>query len=268
MSILDSFLRCTKSRPCPVCGKPDWCLAARDGSAAVCQRVESRHRWREAGWFHRLVDCPQCFPVAPRLARTRFEYKRTESWVDATNRYRAALNGTVGNLADLVGLPESALNTLGVGWSPEHTAWSFPMYSGTECRTTVGIRLRSESGRKWSVTGSKQGLIVPEVWHGDGPVLVVEGPTDCAAAVSLGFDAIGRPSCLGCEAETVTACRGRVAWIIADNDGPGIGGAVKLAAAMKGKRKIVMPGGYKDLRAWVNAGATADDVRDAASSSA
>ncbi len=25
-----------RENPCPVCGKPDWCLAAADGSAAIC----------------------------------------------------------------------------------------------------------------------------------------------------------------------------------------------------------------------------------------
>ena len=48
----------SKKDPCPVCGKPDWCLVAADGSAAICQRIEqgSRKHCGEAGWLHILSD--------------------------------------------------------------------------------------------------------------------------------------------------------------------------------------------------------------------
>ena len=31
--------RVSQSRPCPVCGKPDWCVFVRDESLSVCMRV-------------------------------------------------------------------------------------------------------------------------------------------------------------------------------------------------------------------------------------
>jgi hypothetical protein len=32
--------RVSRTHPCPVCGKPNWCLVSADGTAAICQRVE------------------------------------------------------------------------------------------------------------------------------------------------------------------------------------------------------------------------------------
>ena len=49
----ENMIRVSKQRPCPVCGKPDWCLIARDGSAAICARIAegSVKQCGEAGWF-------------------------------------------------------------------------------------------------------------------------------------------------------------------------------------------------------------------------
>lgn len=49
-----SWKRVRKDNPCPVCNRHDWCLIAADGSAAVCQRVESSRRIGNAGYYHSL----------------------------------------------------------------------------------------------------------------------------------------------------------------------------------------------------------------------
>jgi hypothetical protein len=50
--------RVTRSSPCPVCEKPDWCVGG-DGWA-ICQRVESGEQWGAAGWLHRMGnDSPE-----------------------------------------------------------------------------------------------------------------------------------------------------------------------------------------------------------------
>lgn len=58
--------RASKGRPCPICGKPDWCLIAAGGSAAICARIKSG--WpvgsKGAGWLHKL-DGPAPLP-SPR----------------------------------------------------------------------------------------------------------------------------------------------------------------------------------------------------------
>lgn len=50
--------RVSRQNPCPVCGKPDWCLVAKDGSAAICSRIQegSIKRCGDAGWLHRFRD--------------------------------------------------------------------------------------------------------------------------------------------------------------------------------------------------------------------
>lgn len=45
--------RVSREAPCPVCGKPDWCLSDHQ-SFALCQRIESSERRGSAGFVHRL----------------------------------------------------------------------------------------------------------------------------------------------------------------------------------------------------------------------
>ena len=54
----EQMQRVKKDRPCPVCCKPDWCLIAEDGSAAICARIEdgSLKKCGSAGFLHVLRD--------------------------------------------------------------------------------------------------------------------------------------------------------------------------------------------------------------------
>ena len=80
----------------------------------------------------------------------------------------------------------------------------------------VGIRLRGHGGEKWAVRGSADGLFYDPAMTWTGDIAVCEGPTDTAAALTLGLSAVGRPSCasgaealralvrrLGCRSVTV-----------------------------------------------------------------
>lgn len=96
-----------------------------------------------------------------------------------------------------------------------------------------------------------------------GPIVVVEGMTDTAAARDLGFTAVGRPSNLACLDELGDLLRSnRPIWIIGENDKksdnrePGREGMLAaFHAARKGCRDVLMcmpPIEFKDLRAWKN----------------
>ena len=64
------WLRVSRSRPCPICGKPDWCLIVGptdDPTAAICARVESGNRRGDAGWLHRLRDDGRTFTPTLRI---------------------------------------------------------------------------------------------------------------------------------------------------------------------------------------------------------
>jgi hypothetical protein len=57
-----NWIRVSKIHPCPVCGRPNWCLIADDGKAAICQRIESNRHIKEAGFLHILVTGD--FPIS------------------------------------------------------------------------------------------------------------------------------------------------------------------------------------------------------------
>jgi 5S rRNA maturation endonuclease (ribonuclease M5) len=93
--------------------------------------------------------------------------------------------------------------------------------------------------------------------RGGRQILIVEGPTDTAAAIDLGFAVIGRPACLGCEDMIVQVAkqypRGRL-FIIADADEPGQRGARKLQEKLRKAKVVTLPA--KDLREFVQLGGT------------
>lgn len=94
-----------------------------------------------------------------------------------------------------------------------------------------------------------------------GPIVVVEGASDCMAAMDLGFNAIGRPSNLACMDLLCDLVRGRGVIICGENDRkadgrePGREGMVAAFQAVRGAAKdvtaLMPPSHVKDLRAWV-----------------
>jgi hypothetical protein len=263
--------RVRRTRLCPVCNKPDWCLFAgpeADPTAAICARVESPKRCGEAGWLHRLRDDSLWraerrvirFATTPRPVPPRDLGNLAVAHRQAVNRDRLHA------LAKSLGLSAEALEALGIGWAAEQHSWSFPMWDAAGC--VLGIRLRRPNGFKFSVKGGHEGLFLPSGQSGGrGPLLVGEGPTDTAALLDLGFsDVAGRPSCTGgvkLLVELVGRRRPREVVILADNDAPGRRGADYLASALAAYapavRVIAPPAGVKDARAWLQAGGTGAD---------
>ncbi len=262
MSLLDDYRRVAKERPCPICGKGDWCLVKRGHppTSAICSRIESPTRWADAGWIHRLandISVPRRtrrFRIVGMVADSRFE--------EMAQAYMAAAQPVpLERFARSLGLTVESLRRLRTGWTGR--SWSFPMQdkSGAVC----GIRLRSPWGKKFSERGGHEGLFVPQVLTGVDPLVIAEGPTDTAALLDLGFDSIGRPSCSGGVRLLADFVR-RGDWkrhvVFADADGPGLDGALALARVLapisRDLRVIVPPA--KDARAWKNAGASRENV--------
>ena len=228
-------------------------------------RIESRKRLRNGGWLHRLgpgdfrpsrVRCVVLPTVAPAEPAPDF--------AALAARYRAAVKPeALARLAAELGVSVSALARLHVGHDGE--AWAFPMRDAAG--RVVGIRRRLPSGRKLSASGGHEGLFIPDGLPDVGPLLVTEGPTDCAALLGLGFACIGRPSCTGGVAIVCKLARGRDVVIVADSDVYGRRGAEALAVALvllcRSVRVILPPDGVKDARAWLQRGATAGDVQAA-----
>ncbi|MFZ2035535.1 MAG: hypothetical protein WBL37_09200 [Dehalococcoidales bacterium] len=75
-----NWIKVSKQMHCPICDKPDWCMIARDGSAALCARVESDRAagTKGSGWIHRLTDNPQPSLLVrpPIIPKKNEEYPR------------------------------------------------------------------------------------------------------------------------------------------------------------------------------------------------
>jgi hypothetical protein len=267
------WLRVSRQQPCPVCKKPDWCTYTSDGRAVCCMRVESGKAVRNGGWLHRIGS--DSMPARAWSARATWDAassRRGEVALFDAGTYHAGLRERgdwrdVDGLALSLGLCPYALATLHPAWDHWHDAWEFPMRDGSG--KIVGIRLRANDGRKWAVKGSREGLFFDPALGRVAEVMLCEGPTDTAAAISLGFAAVGRPSCSGGVDLTRAFCfRHGVKRVIvmADHDAPhrrpdgsvwypGRDGAQRLVTALGLPFKMVMPPA-KDLRQWVSEGAT------------
>lgn len=273
MGLLDDYARVSKRKPCEICSGTNWCLVAKDGKSCICPRVESKRIYGDAGFLHVLegvvYEAPKKRP-AKLMQAPLFQDFRVLS-----QRYRQALGEKQAiDLSDKLGISIDSLIHIGAGWCEESRAFSFPMYN--EQQVVVGIRLRKLDGPKFAVSGSKNGLFIPLDLHADSRVFILEGPTDTAAMLDLGFDAIGRPSCSSCVAMTrvwVESRRIDEIVIVSDRDEPkphptrgmwtpGQEGTKVLADELKkvASVKVIMPPSGKDARQWLRDGATYEEV--------
>lgn len=263
------MLRVNKNNPCPICGRPDGCLVAEDGSAAICSRIESDKLIGEpfsGGYLHKLTD---------DYRKARYVPKRklpapgpAINWKKLSADYRNSLDMV--QAVALFGVSAMALDELMVGWDPKNKAHTFPMKDGRG--NIIGIRLRPLSGHHYSVPGSKNGIIWPLSVKADADELffIGEGPTDCAALLDLGFSPVGRASCgTGYQyIKEMIEHYNRQVVIVADKDEakytptgrkfyPGYEGGLKLARSIKPfvrSVRLIKPPVKKDIRAWYRAG--------------
>lgn len=253
-----SMHRVTRSKPCSICKKDSWCLIGR--SVAICMRVSSGtpkdFKGGERGWVHPLDGSH-----VP-------DYKKPERQMPIINvrsiMERYITNTSSGDLLSLarkLGVSRESLADLEFCRSRWDDAWAVPMRDGIG--NYIGIRIRHESGKKWAEPGSHSGIFIPK--SRPRPLaLIVEGPTDCAAALTLGYYSIGRPSCSGGVQHLVTAMgklKTERAVIVADNDGPGIEGAKMLREFLPVPScVIVLP--VKDMRDFVKTGISRKIIDD------
>lgn len=263
------MIRVNKNNLCPICGRSDWCGLSDDGNLVICMRVPegSIGTARNGGYIHILKerDLPErrsrtvTVEIKPKQANP--EYRRLNDLLR-----NAVKESQLDALAKQLGLSAVSLHRLQIGWCNCLKVWLFPMFAPDG--QIRGFRLRGPSGKKFSMTGGREGLFIPRNLQFDQRrLLICEGPTDAAACLDLGFDAIGRPSCLG--AVELTAAFVRERWpldvvIVADADRPGQEGASRLADVLTGMARTVQiiepPAGVKDIREWRRQGATRENV--------
>jgi hypothetical protein len=254
----ESMKRVSKVQPCPICQKPDWCLVAEEGSAAICARIEdgSVKKCGDAGWLHILIDRSKSQRYCSQRRFTVEQKSRPDrDFTNLQQQYsRQIKDEQLNSLSQQLGVSGQSLKRLRIGWDGE--AYTFPM--SNDFGKIIGIRRRFPTGRKVSVKGSKMGLFIPSGLSSNGPLLICEGPTDTAAALDLGFAAIGRPNCNSKVEMTANFARSRPVVIVGDNDKVGQKGSKKLAGALSlfcpSVKIIYPPRGIKDLRQWLKSG--------------
>lgn len=251
------WFRVSKHRQCSVCAHDSWCTY--NDKWHCCMRIASEKPTKNGGWLHAVDGSIATIPTSkePLVVPPPFDAEFWwESKLHTVDVFRLEPR------AKAMGLPVESLHMIGAVPHCDYTA--FPMRNAKG--KIIGIRIRSDEGKKWAITGSRQGIFTMTCYdlQDDDPThgVVLEGPTDTAAAAMMGLRPIGRPSCLGCE-DTVCDYASNHGMthltIVADADGPGIDGAKKLAdhARSKGKTiRVVTCSGHKDLRAWFIDGAT------------
>ncbi len=253
-----SFIRVTKMNPCPICRQAglrgiDWCRIFADGWIE-CMRVPSPKPAKSGGWMWRSQR-----ELSPGPSREPRRSVPPPPTINATKLHRGWWASTDDEMRDAfareLGLSVAALKSAGAAWAPLYASWAFPMCDG--CGNTLGIRLRANDGRKFAVRGSKQGIFIAKVPQ-QPTLFVCEGPTDTAAAVELGFFAVGRPNCCcgGTDIKIFVRrhqCHRVV--VVSDNDKPGLDGARKVALEIGLPFAVYVPPA-KDLREFVQLGGT------------
>lgn len=187
--------------------------------------------------------------------------------LDLESVYRKARDSTqscdLERLAEQLGVSSESLDSLDVVWCKHEQAWLFPEKGHK--RRICGLLRRYPDGRKQLIAGGQRGLYIPKSFdeHAD-MIVIVEGGSDTAAAVSQGWNAIGCPAAgqgIGHIQSLLKDARGKI-FVVGDNDAkrdgtwPGRRGAERVAKALvyhvQGSVSISSPPmQFKDVREWL-----------------
>jgi hypothetical protein len=302
------FKPATRSAPCAVCEGADGCSSADDG-LLFCRRREGQQpgfvylgqAQGDPQWaLYRREGDPH-LQSNGNYERRRYAGRSPNGFSPKDSRLEALASRYADNLtpelrrelAELLGLPESALAALCIGYQeqgphvddnhrPMGACWVLPETDANG--TIVGLTCRYRDGTKRACPGHQRGIIVPRNWEqNDGPILLPEGPSDTLALTALGLAAVGRPSNTGGVEHLVELLRNipaeRPIVVVGefdpkpDGQWPGRDGAVRVATALAEKlgRPVLWtlpPSGVKDIRAWAvssqNLDTTCSDLWDVA----
>ena len=294
--------RVTRRNPCPICGNIDYCtvhgqrgivgcMRRRDGAYRVGQSALGEQYWHRLSNQERdHLKLPPSRPPRPKLPHTHL-MRLAKRW-----HGRAAM--VPGDLlqarADYWGVSREVVVRLRIGIARDyelramHTRCVWDSYFTAPIFTATlkvcGIALQppayntlppggnDDDRKKKMLTGSSPGLYVPAGLNDRKLLLVVEGLSDTAAALHLGFDAIGRFSNGSCADDVADFAERRgyaMVAVIPDNDPSSKPQAQEATRrgldALMGSlltRRIdaitLRPSKAKDLRQWLNNGGTRD----------
>lgn len=189
--------------------------------------------------------------------------------LDLAALHHSALKSTtrsqIEKLASDLGVSPESLEDLRVAWSEPDGCWLFP--ERDHQKRIIGLMKRFPDGTKRFVSGGRRGLYIPTSFSDrKSEIIVVEGGSDTAAGLTLGWNVIGRASAsdgVSLLISLLKSAKGRIC-VLGDNDPkrdgtwPGRRGAEqaaqRLGAALRTDVCVTsIPMKYKDLRELVQA---------------
>jgi hypothetical protein len=266
------WTRVSKSHPCAACHKSDYCCHS--GSIILCMRVKSPKpsNCKLGGWLHFDDSLALPFEAPPQVVQ------RPEiNWATLAKLMyldpRAATARAF--LAKSLNVTEASLLALRVGYGYDdyrqvpYTSWP----ERDELGNVIGIIRRYEDGSKLTMRYSSHGLYYAMNWlkMPSAPIFIPEGGSDTAALLTMGVNAVGRPSNLGgvgLLAKFLASEKNQVV-ILAERDQrqvdqcqcgkcllcwPGLAGAIESAARLEsllGRTVHWALPPEKDVRAWL-----------------
>jgi hypothetical protein len=275
--------RASLSSLCPICSGNHACSATSDDLYFCLRTHADKPGWiyfkdtsngfgmfRDTGKINRI---PQPSRNGHAQSKSHAKHLREAPMVEAILSSSPAGDFELHQLASMLGVGAEALQRLGVGFVPEASEqepahWLFP--ERNSAGQVVGLTRRYANGAKRQYPGSQRGLTFSPVEKfgkaAGAVVLVPEGASDVAAALTMGLAAVGRPNNLGgVERLRELLCEPRKAGvgvvILAERDQkpsgewPGLDGAIRtaqrLADAWDAPVGYALPGeGQKDIRSW------------------
>jgi hypothetical protein len=256
---------------CPVCGKPDGCLVADDGTAAICARISEGSCKKvgkggfRGGWLHILGEFKPKKYTVPE--------KPFVDWNKWANVFAHNLRANSKAFCELC--VDQRINILSamrfnIGWTE---GWlTVPIYS--MMRKVSGIQ-RRQGNKKRYIKYSDIGVFVPSAFFQDWSktVAVCEGWTDTLTAYDYGLNSIGKINCWCGNDEVLMYLKTHPTIerviIFADDNEPdehgncvGLEGAKETEALLKEndfKTKLVLTP-EKDLRACHQNGMSLSEV--------
>lgn len=203
----DEWVRVSKSAPCKVCERPNWCGFSADGQRARCMRAQNDHpstgRDGSVGWIWKLTEpIPTDIVEAERKKKSHRRLSLEEVAVLHERHFHHPNAESMREKeAERLGVSLGVLRRMevGIGWTDERAE----EYSSWPCRdatgAVVGLTRRFTGGRKLTYPGtSNSGIFLPDHWWLPmGPVFIVEGGSDTAALASANLCVMGRPSNVG-----------------------------------------------------------------------
>ena len=188
------------------------------------------------------------------------------SQLDLAALHRSALKKTtpekIEELAISLGVSVNSLQELQVAWSEPDGCWLFP--ERDHQKRIIGLLKRFPDGSKRSISDGKRGLYIPTSFSvRKSEIIVVEGGSDTAAGLTLGWNVVGRASATDGVSQLIPllkSAEGKVC-VLGDNDPkrdgswPGLRGAETAAELLNAalRTDVVVnnpPMKFKDLREW------------------